>query len=156
MDLNLILANLKLPAGTPDESALGLYEMIDQVEIQLPLPTKSNDHASVSIAPNISNPVSEPPSSHVPLVSPPSLIPPPLMMGAIPALSHRSHIHSNTQSKSSNVIIAEPQMRNLQKELVSMIPASVRRKAQPLNNPSKRFKDSKEEEEYSKFMAQFE
>ena len=165
MDLNSILADLKVPLGTPDQGAVGLYEMIDQdqVEIHMPLLQKSIETVSapppsqwispMGAIPTLSNSASEPQGSQQII---PSLVPPPLLMGAIPAVSkpHGSNSLSNSNSKTSNVIIAEPKMRDLQKDLVSMIPSSVRRKGQPLNPPLKRAKESKEEE-YSKFMAQF-
>ena len=136
MNFSAILSALQVPPGTPDESSLGLYEMLDVEE--------------VPIQPREVKPI-EP-------IRKPALIPPPLFMGKIPSAMDAkagSQISSQVKSNSSSIIVAEPKMRDLHKDLVTMVPTSVRRKGQVLDNPAKKVKGSKEEE-YQKFISQFE
>ena len=130
-NLSTTLAALKVPPGTPDESAMGIYEMLDFEEIQIERP--------------------RPPEAVKPI-----LVPPPLLMGRIPsAIESKTHQKPLETQSTSSVIVAEPKMRDLQKELVTMIPSSVRRKGQFTDHQSKKPRVS-QEDEYEKFMSQFE
>lgn len=158
MTLSLILSTVKVPAGTPDESAVGIYEMLDVEEVLIPFPetTKQMDPGMVYSSVTMDRlGDSKPIDSDVK----PALVPPPLLMGKIPTALESSRpvsqIPSQEMSSSSNIIIAEPKMRDLHKDLVTMIPSSVRRHGQALEHAPKKQKVTKEDE-YQKFMSQFE
>jgi hypothetical protein len=146
MDLALTLGTVKVPSGTPDESATGMYEMLDVEETLIVSPENLKPM----------EPIVKPPV--IPLDKP-LLVPPPLMMGKIPSameaaiLRPGSQISTQQTYNTSNIIVAQPVMRDLQKDLVTMVPSSVRRKT--AEHPHKKQKVSKEDE-YQKFMSQFE
>jgi hypothetical protein len=142
MNLSLTLGTIKVPSGIPDESAAGIYEMLDVEEEIIELPRKLEES------------IVKPPIKSV--AAKPALVPPPLMMGKIPTAAEATILRPVSQiSIQSNTIVAQPVMRDLQKDLVSMVPSSVRRKAQASEHPPKKQKVS-EEDEYEKFMSQFE
>lgn len=156
MTLSLILSTVKVPLGTPDDSAVGIYEMLDVEEelIQLPETSKLADSNEL-VPPTLALKSFDTDSTN----KKPVLVPPPLWMGKIPSALESATIKPVSQialqSNSSNIIVAEPMMRDLQKDLVTMIPSSVRRKVQTLEHAPKKQKVTKEDE-YQNFMSQFE
>ena len=154
------LAYISPPEGNPKEKGAAIFEMLVQLpEMKI---KKSAVKPFQRQRPKAPEPPVAPPQA-LP-TSPPSLVPPPLFFGKIPTVNMTQPgaalpIRTAPQA-SAPVISAEPQMRDLQKELTRMVPVALRRKAGPSasDRPTKQVRTdaSAQDKEYAAFLAQME